>query len=314
MPADKKGKPPTKVDLRRLMQQKKQESTGKSKRIDSPLAKYSSSGQLSCVVCRLPVKSELAWPAHLASRTHKERLEALRSQKSAAEKRSASESTVGQAKKRHRVEGGVPDDFFEKSAAPKKGILKNAPVRPLMPPPALPPAPARVPSTTAAVAALQDEPMDADPPAEPPAAAVDTSRVQAPASTSKDSSDDVDDGQLPEGFFDDPQKDAKARNVVYVDPVEAEWERFQREMQTAEAESELILDEDQQEATVGRQFEEVDEQIRNLSRVVSMEKRKQELATHDDASTSAANDMGDSSSDEADIDEYLDWRSKGAWK
>ena len=52
----------------------------------------------------------------------------------------------------------------------------------------------------------------------------------------------------------------QARHVEYVDPVEAEWEKFQREMQTEMAESEVILDEDQQEATVGRQIEEVDEQ------------------------------------------------------
>ena len=63
----------------------------------------------------------------------------------------------------------------------------------------------------------------------------------------------------------------QARHVEYIDPVEAEWEKFQREMQTEMAESEVILDEDQQEATVGRQIEEVDEQIRNLSRSVRAE-------------------------------------------
>ena len=33
---------------------------------------------------------------------------------------------------------------------------------------------------------------------------------------------------LPEGFFDDPKMDAKARNVEYKDPMTEEWEKFQK--------------------------------------------------------------------------------------
>jgi hypothetical protein len=36
---------------------------------------------------------------------------------------------------------------------------------------------------------------------------------------------------LPEGFFDDPKKDAKARHVEYKDPMTDEWERFQKSIQ-----------------------------------------------------------------------------------
>ena len=49
--------------------------SGKSsvpKRIESPLAKYNSIGQLTCVVCNQVVKSELLWNAHLSSKTHAE--------------------------------------------------------------------------------------------------------------------------------------------------------------------------------------------------------------------------------------------------
>lgn len=35
---------------------------------------------------------------------------------------------------------------------------------------------------------------------------------------------------LPEGFFDDPQVDARIRKVEYVDKMEAEWDQFTREM------------------------------------------------------------------------------------
>ena len=38
-------------------------------------------------------------------------------------------------------------------------------------------------------------------------------------------------GALPEGFFDDPKQDAKARKVEYKDPMTEEWEKFQKTIQ-----------------------------------------------------------------------------------
>ena len=38
-------------------------------------------------------------------------------------------------------------------------------------------------------------------------------------------------GALPEGFFDDPKMDAKARKVEYKDPMTEEWEKFQKTIQ-----------------------------------------------------------------------------------
>ena len=38
-------------------------------------------------------------------------------------------------------------------------------------------------------------------------------------------------GALPEGFFDDPKLDAKARKVEYKDPMTEEWEKFQKTIQ-----------------------------------------------------------------------------------
>jgi len=136
-----------------------------------------------------------------------------------------------------------------------------------------------------------------------------TASGQQPSDAAGSSSDA---GELPEGFFDDPEKDARARQVEYRDPAEVEWDKFQREMQSAEAESEQILDEDQQEATVGRQIEDVDDQIRALSRVVCLEKRKEELVTEE--REAGMGEEGDSSADEAEVEEFLDWRSKKAWK
>ena len=48
-------------------------------------------------------------------------------------------------------------------------------------------------------------------------------------------------------------------------------------------------------------------------RVVSMEKRKEQLS-HQEAAAASRADDSDSSADEAEVEEFLDWRSKGTWK
>merc|ERR1712226_474016 len=73
---------------------------------------------------------------------------------------------------------------------------------------------------------------------------------------------------LPEGFFDDPVMDAKARGVAYVDKEEEEWEACV---------AQNILVEDRTEATVDRQIEEIDEQIEAWQRVNRLEKMKDQV-------------------------------------
>lgn len=74
------------------------------------------------------------------------------------------------------------------------------------------------------------------------------------------------DETLPEGFFDDPIKDAKARHLDYKDPTELEWEKFQQEIKEASDFSNAIIAEEQEEATAERQIDEIHEQMRNWSR------------------------------------------------
>lgn len=73
---------------------------------------------------------------------------------------------------------------------------------------------------------------------------------------------------LPEGFFDDPKLDAKARNQEYKDPVEEEWEKFQKEIREADSKSAAIIAEDQEESTNERQIDEIEEQMKKLSRYI----------------------------------------------
>lgn len=74
------------------------------------------------------------------------------------------------------------------------------------------------------------------------------------------------DETLPEGFFDDPVKDAKARNLEYKNPIEEEFEKFKKEIKEAEDHSMVIITDEQEESTAERQIDEIDAQIKNWSR------------------------------------------------
>nr|CAD7453915.1 unnamed protein product [Timema tahoe] len=120
---------------------------------------------------------------------------------------------------------------------------------------------------------------------------------------------------LPEGFFDDPMLDAKARHVEYKDPIQEEWDKFQREMKEEVTVSAQIIAEDQEEATAERQIDEIDEQIRNWNRVLDLERKKEEVTQAGCTRSGSLDDADDvSSPDEADFDEYLDWRAKKSYK
>lgn len=61
-----------KNELKRLMREEK------AKRIESPLAKYNSIGQLTCVICNQIIKSELFWTAHINGKAHLQQVELLK--------------------------------------------------------------------------------------------------------------------------------------------------------------------------------------------------------------------------------------------
>lgn len=58
----------------------------------------------------------------------------------------------------------------------------------------------------------------------------------------------------------------QVRNIEYKDPVEEEWEKFQKEIKEEASASAEIIAGEQEEATAERQIDEIDEQIRNWSR------------------------------------------------
>jgi len=121
-------------------------------------------------------------------------------------------------------------------------------------------------------------------------------------------------GKIPEGFFDDPKLDAKARQVQYVNVEEEEWQKFQKEIAEEEVNAQEILTEDRNEATTDRQIEEIDEQIEAWKRVAELEVKKEtitQIKTHGPISGGNKHSDDESSSDsDVDPEELLSWRKK----
>lgn len=126
----------------------------------------------------------------------------------------------------------------------------------------------------------------------------------------KEASSKLNGDQLPEGFFDDPKLDAKARHLEYKDPVEEEWEKFQKEIREADSESSAIIADDQEEATNERQMHEIEEQMKNWSRVLNLEKKKVEIIPTAKERDEELNEHDSSSEENLEFDEFLDWRAK----
>lgn len=182
------------------------------KKIDSPLAKYNSAGQLTCIVCNSVVKSEMVWTAHVNGRQHRENVNSLKHPKTEvqftkpqgipATKRKAdpvalhSESTASPSKK------GVPANFFDKplstqapNSIPIKGILKNSAKIQYNP---VVTENSRVHDFT-----TSDDKMETD-----EELSVST-HTPTEIGTEKQIEPICVAGALPEGFFDDPKLDAK---------------------------------------------------------------------------------------------------------
>lgn len=281
----------TQNDLRKLMnEQKVKNQTEKTTlKIDSPLAKYNETGQLTCILCKSIVRSEDVWKVHINAKQHRENVTLAKQLKVKTEN-----FTVVPVKRTQLPpENNIPEKKI-------KGILKNSGAQEQ----------STVPKAKSNTISDKDLPPDF----------FDTksnnfNNFRIPAipvqKTPTKSSEPAD--ELPEGFFDDPIQDAKVRNLEYKDPIEEEWEKFQKEMREEAAVSNAIIAEDQDEATNDRQIDEIDEQMQNWSRVLLLEKKIQEVIV---AEKAKSQQMEVDESEEAevdeddDFDEFLDWRAK----
>lgn len=323
----------------------KQRESDRKKRVESPFAKYNSLGHLSCAICSVPVKSEILWQAHVLGKQHKEKVAELKGAKlpqvnnqtppSSLLKRKAPE-TDSVSGKRPKDAGsssaGLPPGFFDGSKKPSVAILsgmydedededdadgennsvatagKNGDVK-----------------SSDVISAVEVAPNSGL-----PADFFDSGIPLAPTvshsgSISKpEEADKVSEKKenttetLPEGFFDDPVKDAKVRNVdTPKDVMDKEWEEFQREMRQVNTASDAIVAEDDEEGRLERQIDEIDEQIECFRRVEVLRDKQDVIREKmvQEKKDISADHSGDS--DEEDEEELLhvlsrDWRAKGA--
>jgi len=148
--------------------------------------------------------------------------------------------------------------------------------------------------------------------------ASDVSSQQSIEVNSRNDDIETNNSNLPEGFFDDPVQDAKARNVPYVNVEEEEWEKFQKEIGEEMSTAQTILVEDREEATADRQIEEIDEQMEAWRRVSKMEQKIDQVNLRKNTALttkqkkiedSIGSDNSDSNSDD-DYEEFVSWRKK----
>lgn len=288
--------------LRKLMKEH-QKISKEVKKIESPLAKYNEQGQLTCVLCKSVVRSEAVWSIHINAKQHKQNVELAKKLK---------ERTNNFTKPLKRPLTPPLPDIPEKKI---KGILKNAP----QPQPAL-----------QVVEKDEDNkkngdvlPSDFFDNSNKPILRIESKLTgkstsagepeERPSSSRLAKVEEQATDVPPEGFFDDPKLDAKARNQEYKDPVEEEWEKFLKEIKDADSKSAAIIAEDQEEATTERQIDEIDEQMKKLNKVLDLEKKKEEIVTVlNDVKNE--NNMDDEVDDDIDFDEFLDWRAKNSFK
>lgn len=93
---------------------------------------YNSLGQLTCIICKITVNNEAAWPIHINSKKHKENIENAKQQlekaKSTVSGQKRSSSTLQESQPVKKVKGilknssksQLPADFFDNKPQAEK--------------------------------------------------------------------------------------------------------------------------------------------------------------------------------------------------
>ncbi|XP_063778816.1 zinc finger protein 830 isoform X2 [Pseudophryne corroboree] len=286
-------------ELRQMMRAKQRE-TGARKRIASPLAKYNNLGHLSCIVCSVQIKSELLWQAHVLGKQHKEKVANLKGTKvntsnpsisaqlSQATKRKSGNLETKDCKRTKELEeqsssssttSTLPAGFFENTAQPSlkqstenyqclhllsglddDGDKDDKMVSADLSTSTLKSTEIPLPPPSACESSLPADFCDRKTSAVSHSGSILKADIQEKAVGKKENTAEA----LPEGFFDDPEVDAKVRKVdAPKDQLDKEWEEFQKEMRQANTVSEAIVAEEDEEGRLDRQIDEIDEQMDN---------------------------------------------------
>uniref|UniRef100_A0A8C5NQN9 Zinc finger protein 830 n=1 Tax=Junco hyemalis TaxID=40217 RepID=A0A8C5NQN9_JUNHY len=339
-------------ELRRLMREKQRQNAGK-KRIDSPFAKYPGLGHLSCSLCNAPVKSELLWQTHVLGKQHRERVAELKGTKQTATGSAA--GTSSHPVKRKTVETENTDlkrvmvrvcNTGSRDKLAKNLVLLCGDCSLILCSSCL-----RLPREVTSVCSSLDSVryqlkflcsrnfrkclnscsfchrllsfpidfFDTKTPAAPivsHSGSIQKAEIHEKVIERKENTAEA----LPEGFFDDPEVDAKVRKVdAPKDQMDKEWDEFQKAMRQINTISEAIVAEDDEEGRLDRQIGEIDEQIECYRRVELLRNRQDEIKEKlkeamrlKAAQEKEEEDVG--SEDEEELQDLLsqDWRVKGA--
>ncbi|ODM93222.1 putative zinc finger protein [Orchesella cincta] len=255
----------------------------KPKKIESPLAKYNSTGQLFCVLCNAQVKNEIYWTGHINGKQHRDNVLALKQKPPAAGfKRPADPpARSGDKPPPEKIQKQEPKPTPVVIAEQDLAALRNEEEKKKL--------------LNTQVPQVQNVQEDDDADDTPP---------QAPVPESK---------SLPAGFFDDPKEDAKARGVKFKNPQDEEWDKFVKEIATEDIKSNEIVGIEQEASAVDRELEQIEEQMVHWQRVIDLEKRaknriKQTTSKPMDVDQNEASD--DDGDEDLDYTEELDWRNK----
>ncbi|XP_076049239.1 zinc finger protein 830 [Oratosquilla oratoria] len=258
-----------------MLAQKKQSHS--NKQIDSPYAKYNSRGQLMCIVCGVPVKSAIVWQAHINKRSHLENFVKLKqkqqqlnnlpqqsSQSTSGVKRPLSPSNEDKALVKKSKPKGILKSINQYSSSSEDEEEEDVKPQPLVA------IQQTVKEENVSTNGLPLDFFDDDKTRVPKEESMLNDAPPKQKEPPKPNSSET----LPEGFFDDPVADAKARNVEYKDKDVEEWMAFMKEVSAAEQQSRVIIEEDKEEAALETQIEQANEQIACLEKIVELDAEK----------------------------------------
>ncbi|XP_004624782.1 zinc finger protein 830-like [Octodon degus] len=343
-------------ELRWLMKEKQRQSTN-CKKVESPFAKYNLLGQLSCALCNTPVKSELLWQTHVLGKQHREKVAELKGAKGGtpapaagaalqSTKRKAPDTDNPDAKraKPPQVQPSTSSTTLDKTekesarATPSKllglGLLPDyedeeeeeeeegegklgGGSKQLPDPPSKEHSLCSSRDATSSV--LPNDSFNTNPPKAPlvpHSGSIEKAEIHEKVVERRENTAEA----LPEGFFDDPEVDAKVRKVdAPKDQMDKEWDEFQKAMRQVSTISEAIVAEEDEEGRLDRQIGEIDEQIECYRRVEKLRNRQDEIKNKlkevlTIKELQKKEEENADSDDEGELQDLLsqDWRVKGA--
>ena len=125
---------------------------------------------------------------------------------------------------------------------------------------------------------------------------------------------------LPENFFDKPTKNvAQKQEREKKALAEDEWAKFQKSIQEESHKSAVIVEHEDETATMIRELDDVQEQMDRWEKIITLEKKKEEAVKKATESATTltenthliADNASKESEDDTDDDlDFLDWRKK----